>query len=189
MATCSDITLHSCEICGEDGLREDELRKHLNDVHLVGENSCPFCDLGGISPDAMIDHVNSVHMDYLTPDSPGEKDPPNFGFTNHGFERCNGSVPTITIEDNSDEEDLNLNHVGGASGNGSPSRNQLSLNLNERKTRLNMKNIPILVTSEISCPICGIKESSPQKMEEHVNRAHFDLTSPSFPPATPSKNL
>lgn len=31
---------------------------------------------------------------------------------------------------------------------------------------------------EIACPMCPHKEASAAKMEEHVNRVHFDLTSP-----------
>jgi hypothetical protein len=41
---------------------------------------------------------------------------------------------------------------------------------------------------EQQCPLCPFKHSSPLLLEEHINRAHFDLTSPSFPPADPTPN-
>lgn len=36
----------------------------------------------------------------------------------------------------------------------------------------------------IECPMCRHTESTAAKMEEHVNRQHFDLTSPAEEPQT-----
>ena len=34
--------------------------------------------------------------------------------------------------------------------------------------------------SPLSCPMCNFQEDDPLKLQEHVNRKHFDLTSPAF---------
>lgn len=60
---------HSCEICGVEGLSDDNLRTHMANNHLEGAATCPFCDLGDITPKEMLIHVNSAHLDYLTPDN------------------------------------------------------------------------------------------------------------------------
>lgn len=33
--------------------------------------------------------------------------------------------------------------------------------------------------------MCPYSSDSPLRLEEHINRQHFDLTSPSFPPESP----
>lgn len=38
------------------------------------------------------------------------------------------------------------------------------------------------------CPLCVYTSASPFELEEHINRAHFDPTSPSFPISTSSKD-
>jgi len=62
--------MHSCEICGTDGLTDDGLQSHthLNHMKRDGDPVCPFCDLTGVSAQDMAVHVNCVHLDYLTPD-------------------------------------------------------------------------------------------------------------------------
>ena len=44
-----------------------------------------------------------------------------------------------------------------------------------------------LQSSSLTCPMCPHRERDPAKMEEHVNRRHFDLTSPAeISPSTSS---
>ncbi|CAL4091452.1 unnamed protein product, partial [Meganyctiphanes norvegica] len=226
--------LYACEVCGQEGLTDDDLRSHMLLVHLEGNNACPFCDLGDISPDEMILHVNSAHLDYLSPqdDSLDDDDDDDTLMVTNGFgdhavlnspamrRRTNHRdntpprVPTITIDDNCDNYNANLHKGHNSSNHGSPSRAQLSLNLNqlERQDKrnkgvsnglssnhglvannglspANTRRSPLIDDSVTQCPLCGIQESSPAKLEEHVNRAHFDLTSPSFPAMTPQEEV
>lgn len=231
--------LYACEVCGQEGLTDDDLRSHMLLVHLEGNNACPFCDLGDISPDEMILHVNSAHLDYLSPqdESLDEDDDDTLMITN-GFgdhpvfsspalrrrnnHRDNNTpprVPTITIDDNCDNYNANLHKANNSSSNhGSPSRAQLSLNLNQLEARdkrnrgvsnghgsnhsnnhglmatnglsaTNGRRSPLIDQSVTQCPLCGLNESTPEKLEEHVNRAHFDLTSPSFPVMSPQEEV
>lgn len=60
---------YSCEICGLEGLSEDEFRTHTRTAHVDGNAVCPFCELSAVSPAELILHVNQAHLDYLTPES------------------------------------------------------------------------------------------------------------------------
>lgn len=64
----------------------------------------------------------------------------------------------------------------GAAGQGSPLRSGLNLQLRSHAS-------PKLPVQE--CPMCPYSSDSPLRLEEHINRQHFDLTSPSFPPDSP----
>ncbi|XP_076032681.1 zinc finger-containing ubiquitin peptidase 1-like [Oratosquilla oratoria] len=203
MAAKMPEILYSCEVCGQDGLTDDDLRSHMLMAHIEGSTSCPFCDLGDISPDEMVLHVNSAHLDYLSPQDE-QVEVEAFLVTN-GFGDCpwvtspitrnkvidSDCVPMITLDDDEDEDkynaNINMSHDRGnhSSNIGSPSRAQLSLNLNQKERKHHMQNISSPQQKVTQCPLCGVKELSPAKLEEHINRQHFDLTSPSFPTMTP----
>ncbi|XP_047479525.1 zinc finger-containing ubiquitin peptidase 1-like isoform X2 [Penaeus chinensis] len=212
MAAKMPEALYSCEVCGQEGLTDDDLRSHMLLAHLEGTASCPFCDLGDISPEEMVHHVNIAHLDYLSPQDESLEETLMItnGFGDHvlidsifrkgrvGNAAMDNHVPVITVEDD-DNDNYNANlspshGKGGSPGNqGSPARAQLSLNLNQldRRNRLASPGVrsPLIDTRVTQCPICGMKEPSPAKLEEHVNRAHFDLTSPSFPSVTPQEEV
>lgn len=61
-------------------------------------------------------------------------------------------------------------------GHGSPLRSSLNLQLRTHAT-------PKLPVQE--CPMCPYSSESISNLEEHINRQHFDLTSPSVPPDSP----
>ena len=52
MASCGP--LHTCELCGQDGLSETEMRSHMQLVHVEGSPACPFCDLADLSHSEMV---------------------------------------------------------------------------------------------------------------------------------------
>ena len=41
--------LHTCELCGQEGLVETEMRSHMMIQHVQSSPECPFCDLGQLS--------------------------------------------------------------------------------------------------------------------------------------------
>ena len=76
--------MHTCELCGQEGLSETEMRSHMRLVHVEGSPACPFCDLADLSHSEMVRcsvsshelvhilqevHVNCAHLDFLTPES------------------------------------------------------------------------------------------------------------------------
>jgi len=61
--------LHTCELCGQEGLIEQDMRSHMLITHIQSSPSCPFCDLGDLSHSDLQLHVNSAHLDFLTPES------------------------------------------------------------------------------------------------------------------------
>ncbi|XP_023330509.1 zinc finger with UFM1-specific peptidase domain protein [Eurytemora carolleeae] len=60
--------VYTCELCGEDGFKEEDLRSHMVIAHVEGSPSCPFCDIN-LTPSQLQIHVNSDHLDFLTPES------------------------------------------------------------------------------------------------------------------------
>lgn len=192
---------YSCEICGVEGLNDEDMRSHMVFCHLEGAASCPFCDLGEVSAEEMLIHVNSAHLDYLTPEQEllafidddededsSEQDvarPSPWALSPEPRE--NGWINNINNNNN--------NYCGGGSsssssgsalagtasaGSGSPLRSQLALNL-----RTSAIPSPAKKLVPQQCPMCSYSSDSPLQLEEHINRQHFDLTSPSFPASPP----
>ncbi|XP_073961689.1 zinc finger-containing ubiquitin peptidase 1-like [Choristoneura fumiferana] len=62
-----------------------------------------------------------------------------------------------------------------SAGQGSPLRSQLALKL---KPNTPKKSAPT-PSPTVQCLLCDFTSTCPRKLEEHINRAHFDLTSPS----------
>ena len=56
---------YTCDICGQEGLTEDDMRCHVLIEHIEGAVSCPFCDLEGTTAEEMNLHVNMDHLDFL----------------------------------------------------------------------------------------------------------------------------
>ncbi|KOB72116.1 Uncharacterized protein OBRU01_12718 [Operophtera brumata] len=59
-------------------------------------------------------------------------------------------------------------------GQGSPLRSQLALKLKANTPKKAPSPSPT-----VQCLLCDFTSTCPRKLEEHINRAHFDLTSPS----------
>lgn len=193
--------IHCCEICGQEGLRDEEMRTHMLLMHIEGAISCPFCDLSEISADEMYLHVNSVHLDYLTPDDEYKSlcsgnSPPNLNNVDGGA-CASPSHSNANYHRNANEMSNHHQLLPD-----SPQRSQLSLNLRQPwKSNsaaaaaaaaspylppIKDYRTPTPCESTVTqCPICGHCESSPTKLQEHVNRRHFDLMSPSFPDVSP----
>ncbi|XP_029050651.1 zinc finger-containing ubiquitin peptidase 1-like isoform X2 [Osmia bicornis bicornis] len=87
-------------------------------------------------------------------------------------------IPSSNVNNNNNNNNIgNVNNViEGAAGHGSPLRSGLNLQLRSHAS-------PKLPVQE--CPMCPYSSDSPLRLEEHINRQHFDLTSPSFPPESP----
>lgn len=68
MCACrQDREMFVCEICGQDGLTEDEMKSHVLLTHVEAAVYCPFCDIEGANVDEMNYHINVAHLDCLTP--------------------------------------------------------------------------------------------------------------------------
>ncbi|XP_076373401.1 zinc finger-containing ubiquitin peptidase 1-like isoform X2 [Tachypleus tridentatus] len=153
--------LFCCDICGEGRMTIVDLKSHMVVAHIEGAISCPFCDLGDITVDEMYDHVNSVHLDLQNPEGENLASPQN------------DSQPQIKIDNYA---------FTNSYASESPERTKLKLNLNYAAANASVLSPQSCESSGlITCPLCNFKDSSPNKVQEHVNRRHFDLTSPSFP--------
>ncbi|XP_059086818.1 zinc finger-containing ubiquitin peptidase 1-like [Tigriopus californicus] len=249
------VVLYSCEICGQDGLAEDELRTHMELTHIKGAVQCPFCDLKDITAQEMTLHVNCVHLEYITPENE-DKEFLEYDFdddmdsifqleqnakegitsgvdrspidksSNLNLSRPSTSNSFISSMSTSTEtsdtsmisqqrmstQTLNADSETAASScsslNSSPGRHHSNNGAIQKRPRsllennnhrskasltLNVKsrNLPARSSSEkrlqrnrndnhvlLPCPMCEHKEADPIALQEHVNRAHFDLASP-----------
>jgi len=177
MAAKTSEPSHSCEICGVDGLTDEEMRSHVV-LHVGEASSCPFCDLSDVSPNEMLIHVNSSHLDYLTPESEmfsfiDDDDDDDITQISQTPPKLNGWSEKKYYNNNT--ESIPCTSSAAGSNGSSPLRSQLNLNLRNKVT-------PLPYCQQ--CPMCSYKSSMPLELEEHLNRAHFDLTSPCVPGAT-----
>ncbi|XP_076390274.1 zinc finger-containing ubiquitin peptidase 1 isoform X2 [Megachile rotundata] len=92
--------------------------------------------------------------------------------------KSESQIHSSNVNNNNNNNNIgNVNNViEGAAGHGSPLRSGLNLQLRSHAS-------PKLPVQE--CPMCPYSSDSPLRLEEHINRQHFDLTSPSFPPESP----
>ncbi|KAK2192474.1 hypothetical protein NP493_29g01000 [Ridgeia piscesae] len=58
---------YTCDLCGQDGLTDEDMRTHILIEHVEGEISCPFCDLAGTTAEEMNIHVNCEHLNFRSP--------------------------------------------------------------------------------------------------------------------------
>lgn len=158
------------------------MRTHTKAMHVEGHATCPFCELAAVSSAELLIHVNQAHLDFLTPEaelmafidednSPLESNNTmsnGRSYSPDDWGAC-GGVNNINLATN-----IVVNGGGEISPRsshpqGSPLRNNLALKLKS----------PI---STLQCPMCPHSSNSPSRLQEHVNREHFDLTSPSVAP-------
>uniref|UniRef100_UPI00398E6D7C zinc finger-containing ubiquitin peptidase 1 isoform X2 n=1 Tax=Pristiophorus japonicus TaxID=55135 RepID=UPI00398E6D7C len=55
--------MFTCDICGQSGLSEPDMRTHILIVHEENERSCPICNLSGISYDELMFHIETAHSE------------------------------------------------------------------------------------------------------------------------------
>jgi uncharacterized C2H2 Zn-finger protein len=191
-AAISDV-LHSCEICGQEGLGEEALREHVDSAHVAGALQCPFCDLRDVTAAEMTLHVNSVHLDYLTPESEDKSFLEEADFHQDvgqmwQLERrakegltsgVDKSPMTAESPMSTSAETSEVNSRQDCNGGAIQKRPRLiSPPLQPQRSRAHMSLDVRSDKDEEVCPLCPHRESDPSKLQEHVNRCHFDLTSP-----------
>lgn len=97
--------MFTCDICGQSGLSEPDMRTHIFYVHEENENSCPICTLSGISYDELMFHIETTHGEVEALDDgkmissiDKEKDPDSDSLL-----RCNESPERREFEVNKSE--------------------------------------------------------------------------------------
>ncbi|CAH1972271.1 unnamed protein product [Acanthoscelides obtectus] len=186
---------YCCEICARELLTEEDLRTHRQKGHGYGKAVCPFCEQCEVSQELEI-HVNRAHLDFLTPETEHNitfiDDPSPSEYNGINGENCENNHYNFPSYSNSNQNQLearsSVNNInispkvngGGAlspaisrhGGQGSPSRSKLDLKLKSA--------VASGAQNKLQCPMCNYTSLSPSQLEEHVNRSHFDLTSPSL---------
>lgn len=177
MASNIPDLFYSCEICGLEGLSEDDFRTHTHTAHVDGNAVCPFCELSAVSPGELIVHVNQAHLDFLTPESESNMTfiddvSPEYNNINGDISH-NWNIPSTASHSNNINKNINninlspkvngggeMSPQNSSHGQGSPLRSSLALKL---------KN----ATPKLLCPMCEYTSTSPNELEEHVNRYNY----------------
>ncbi|XP_078398362.1 zinc finger-containing ubiquitin peptidase 1 isoform X5 [Cetorhinus maximus] len=55
--------MFTCDICGQSGLSEPDMRTHILIMHEENEYNCPICNLSGISYDELMFHIETSHSE------------------------------------------------------------------------------------------------------------------------------
>ncbi|XP_074650837.1 zinc finger-containing ubiquitin peptidase 1-like [Tubulanus polymorphus] len=61
------VLFFTCDICGQEGLSENDMKTHVLIEHVEGAITCPFCDIEGSTSEEMNMHINAEHLDVLSP--------------------------------------------------------------------------------------------------------------------------
>ncbi len=160
---------HVCEICGQTGfLEESALLQHSIEAHQV-EAQCPLCDLRGadLTPEQIAAHVQAAH-----PDDDGDEGEdtfrPNEKASLSSESGADRSEPE-TLPRKRTKTDLATTSMRPPLGRREENRPEGSSDVNDgEKDNLTY-----------SCPLCSYEEKNPAALQVHVNRTHFDPSSPS----------
>ncbi|KAG7210085.1 hypothetical protein KM043_011657 [Ampulex compressa] len=179
----------NCPFCDLGEISPTEMLVHVNSAHLdYLTPSTPDIDMMAfIDDDSTMD--GERHDECRGPSPSMSLQPPLFqnGWGSslslrmkmqHALPKPEQQVPNHNMNiNNNNNNSNNANVMEGAAGHGSPLRSGLNLQL-----RCHASPKPPVQ----ECPMCPFTSDSPLRLEEHINRQHFDLTSPSCPPESPS---
>ncbi|XP_054015836.1 zinc finger-containing ubiquitin peptidase 1-like isoform X1 [Hylaeus anthracinus] len=179
----------NCPFCDLGEISPTEMLAHVNSAHLdYLTPSTPEHDMMAfIDDDSLVD--DHRHDECRGPSPSMSLRPPLLqnGWSSSSSPRVKHQQELPKSEPQNSSSNVNNNNnnnntgnvnnvIEGAAGHGSPLRSGLNLQLRSHAS-------PKLPVQE--CPMCPFSSDSPLRLEEHINRQHFDLTSPSFPPESP----
>ncbi|XP_043919594.1 zinc finger-containing ubiquitin peptidase 1 [Protopterus annectens] len=191
------FTMFACDICGEDGLTEPEMKTHLLIAHLATEPSCPFCSLSGVTYDELTFHVNTAHAEVNGEHNEMNE---NSGQMNARHEKKSNLKNSISSPKSKDAETKYELPISPASKRPSAERQSLAAiennyeKLHSRTKIHSEKCIPCLNGSNSpdmhfnasetkiqavlysipECPFCGQTGAS-EDLEEHLKQKHANL--------------
>ncbi|XP_003702776.1 zinc finger-containing ubiquitin peptidase 1 isoform X1 [Megachile rotundata] len=181
----------NCPFCDLGEISPTEMLAHVNSAHLdYLTPSTPENDMMAfIDDDSLVDDRRHDECRGPCPSPTMSPSPPllqNGWSSSLNFRvkqqpeapKSESQIHSSNVNNNNNNNNIgNVNNViEGAAGHGSPLRSGLNLQLRSHAS-------PKLPVQE--CPMCPYSSDSPLRLEEHINRQHFDLTSPSFPPESP----
>ncbi|XP_043507578.1 zinc finger-containing ubiquitin peptidase 1-like isoform X1 [Frieseomelitta varia] len=182
----------NCPFCDLGEISPTEMLTHVNSAHLdYLTPSTPENDMMAfIDDDSLVDDRRDDECRGPCPSPTMSPSPPLLqnGWSSsfsvprvkqqQEVPKAESQIPSANVNNNNNNNNIgNVNNViEGAAGHGSPLRSGLNLQLRSHAS-------PKLPVQE--CPMCPYSSDSPLRLEEHINRQHFDLTSPSFPPESP----
>lgn len=181
----------NCPFCDLGEISPTEMLTHVNSAHLdYLTPSTPESDMMAfIDDDSLVDDRRHDECRGPCPSPTMSPSPPLLqnGWSSSFSPRAKQQQEILKSEPQIASSNMNNNNnnnnignvnnvIEGAAGHGSPLRSGLNLQLRSHAS-------PKLPVQE--CPMCPYSSDNPSRLEEHINRQHFDLTSPSFPPESP----
>ncbi|KAK0175732.1 hypothetical protein PV327_009459 [Microctonus hyperodae] len=142
----------------DDSVKDDDIQEHTSTFFTKN-----ICRQNGWSESTTSEDHSSPKIKDSSVHSPSLNAHNNNNNNNDGGANISGGANVNSAPEN-------------AAGHGSPLRTGLNLQLRSYaspKPRI------------LECPLCPYTSDNPLQLEEHINRQHFDLTSPSFPPESP----
>ncbi|CAG4944319.1 unnamed protein product [Parnassius apollo] len=186
---------YTCELCGAEGLTDEGMRTHTLEAHVAGRPDCPFCDCT-VPQTQLVGHVQRAHLHYLTPErelmafiddqSPGYDEDSKMTTTDSCSYNTPGSINGWHSPDMSSTSfhngaiSKNINYLNGYQDKDNYHKSERDENRCSRSPKnINLCNGLKNINISNGCLLCDFTSTCPRKLEEHINRAHFDLTSPS----------
>nr|XP_012139578.1 PREDICTED: zinc finger with UFM1-specific peptidase domain protein-like isoform X2 [Megachile rotundata] len=179
----------NCPFCDLGEISPTEMLAHVNSAHLdYLTPSTPENDMMAfIDDDSLVDDRRHDECRGPCPSPTMSPSPPllqNGWSSSLNFRvkqqpeapKSESQIHSSNVNNNNNNNNIGNVNNEGAAGHGSPLRSGLNLQLRSHAS-------PKLPVQE--CPMCPYSSDSPLRLEEHINRQHFDLTSPSFPPESP----
>ncbi|CAK9817528.1 Zinc finger-containing ubiquitin peptidase 1 [Anthophora quadrimaculata] len=181
----------NCPFCDLGEISPTEMLTHVNSAHLdYLTPSTPENDMMAfIDDDSLVDDRRHDECRGPCPSPTMSPSPPllqngwSSSFSSRAkqqqeLQKSEPQISSANVNNNNNNNNIGSvnNVIEGAAGHGSPLRSGLNLQLRCHAS-------PKLPVQE--CPMCPYSSDSPLRLEEHINRQHFDLTSPSFPPESP----
>ena len=207
---------YTCDLCGQDGLTDEDMRTHILIEHVEGEVSCPFCDLAGTTAEEMNVHVNAEHLNFNSPSkgSCGSLNPfsnssvtpsEGSGSSDNGppsppvMGRPNVMILSKTVVDDSPSKlsgqqslkrtRLRLDATSCHSLGSISRTDSTDSDAGSSTKKPNTENASESIANDFTCPMCDWRTTSSDEITRHVNVKHLDLLSPQKPRVDSDNNI
>jgi len=190
------MSLFTCELCGQDGLTEVEMRTHRLIAHIDSEVSCIFCDLRGVTVDEMMYHINSAHFDQQS-NSPGCHQPTERVCASNETNKRSAFKISSGCEISDDVENIVqqpssrvlLYSRVGESKDKTHADDSIEQVINKSKRPKMEENVvglgndeEVLTSACLSCPLCDYISNDDALLQVHVTVSHNEIHNPESSP-------
>ena len=174
------MLLYACDICGQDGLSDDEMRTHILLEHVEKSITCPFCDLQGTTLEEMNLHINAVHPDFMTPSVESK------GFSQNFVSDSSSETSTTTSDWDNNKTSTNQTPQDSGSNNeivmetSDESHEEIPMvngNAQERKASFNKVNKEELTPTPVEMTVVNLSDTKDISISSSLSHSRPTLRS------------